>query len=65
MITHSESVITHLCIGLITLGDKDMNKSLEEIVIEIQDFLAPTLDPFEQMLYHYLFRHTILKQVDT
>jgi hypothetical protein len=33
-------------------------RPLEEIIVEIQDFLAPTLDPFEQMLYHYLFRHT-------
>lgn len=32
-----------------------------QIIIEIQDHLAPRLDSYEQMLYHYLFRHTHLE----
>ena len=42
----------------------DMNidgKQLRIILIEIQDHLAPLLDTYEQMLYHYLFRHTHLE----
>ena len=32
-----------------------------QLLIEIQDHLAPRLDSYEQMLYHYLFRHTHLE----
>ena len=34
---------------------------LEQPLCEIQDHLAPELDGMEQMLYHYLFRHTHLE----
>ncbi len=33
---------------------------IEKILIEIQDFLVPRLDTYEQAVYHYIFRHTIL-----
>jgi hypothetical protein len=36
---------------------------MEEIVknlIEIQDYLVPKLDTYEQAIYHYIFRHTYL-----
>jgi len=33
---------------------------LQQTLIDIQDHLAPHLDGWEQMLYHYLFRHTCL-----
>jgi hypothetical protein len=32
-----------------------------QLMIETQDYLAPQLDSYEQMLYHYLFRHTHLE----
>lgn len=38
---------------------------LQQTLCEIQDHLAPELDGIEQMLYHYLFRHTHLKGRDT
>ncbi len=34
---------------------------LEQILIEIQDFLVPELDTYEQAVYQYIFRHTFLK----
>ncbi len=34
----------------------DIRKAVEQV----QDFLAPRLDCYEQMIYHYLFRHTRL-----
>ena len=37
--------------------------SMDEIareLIEIQDYLVPQLDTYEQAIYHYLFRHTYL-----
>ena len=33
---------------------------LENILIHIQDHLVPTLDSYEQAIYHYIFRHTYL-----
>jgi hypothetical protein len=33
---------------------------LENILIQIQDHLVPTLDSYEQAIYHYVFRHTYL-----
>lgn len=33
-------------------------RDIREMLIEVQDFLAPKLDSYEQMLYHYLLRHT-------
>ncbi len=33
---------------------------LRKVVEQVQDFLAPRLDCYEQMIYHYLFRHTRL-----
>jgi hypothetical protein len=38
---------------------------LKQVVSEIQDYLAPQLDGWEQMLYHYLFRHTHLEGRET
>ncbi|WP_284154070.1 HNH endonuclease [Desulfofustis limnaeus] len=39
-----------------------MNDSItRQLLIEMQDFLAPKLDSYEQMLYHYLFRHSHLE----
>jgi len=35
-------------------------KDLQKIFIEIQDSLIPTLDTYEQAIYHYIFRHTYL-----
>ena len=36
-------------------------QTLRALIIEIQDYLAPRLDTYEQMLYHYLFRHSHLE----
>jgi hypothetical protein len=33
---------------------------IRKMVEQVQDFLAPRLDCYEQMIYHYLFRHTRL-----
>ena len=33
---------------------------LQNLLIEIQDFLVPKLDTYEQAIYRYIFRHTIL-----
>lgn len=33
---------------------------LEKTLIEIQDFLIPILDTYEQAIYRYIFRHTYL-----
>ncbi len=33
---------------------------LEDILIQIQDYLVPKLDSYEQAIYHYVFRHTYL-----
>lgn len=33
---------------------------LEQILLEIQDYLVPTLDTYEQAIYRYIFRHTYL-----
>lgn len=33
---------------------------LEEILAQIQDYLVPKLDGYEQAVYHYIFRHTYL-----
>ena len=34
--------------------------TLEEMLIQIQDYLVPVLDSYEQAIYHYIFRHTYL-----
>jgi hypothetical protein len=34
---------------------------MKALFAEIQDYLAPRLDSYEQMLYHYLFRHSRLE----
>ncbi|OGO38963.1 MAG: hypothetical protein A2W35_11865 [Chloroflexi bacterium RBG_16_57_11] len=39
---------------------EDTEVVLRQTLIEIQDLLAPILDSYEQMLYHYLFRRTYL-----
>jgi hypothetical protein len=39
--------------------------NLKQVICEIQDYLAPQLDGWEQMLYHYLFRHTHMEGRDT
>ena len=33
---------------------------LEQVLKDIQDYLAPRLDTYEQAIYLYLFRHTRL-----
>jgi len=38
----------------------DTDSNLKSILEQIQDHLCPLLDAYEQMLYHYLFRHTYL-----
>lgn len=38
----------------------DTNSDLRSVLAQIQDHLCPLLDASEQMLYHYLFRHTHL-----
>ncbi len=38
---------------------------LSQTLRDIQDYLAPELDGWEQMIYHYVFRHTILEGIDT
>ncbi len=38
---------------------------LSQTLRDIQDYLAPKLDGWEQMIYHYVFRHTILEGMDT
>jgi hypothetical protein len=38
-----------------------MMADLRKICCEVQDYLAPQLDGWEQMLYHYVFRHTFLE----
>ena len=40
-------------------------ENLRQVICEIQDYLAPQLDGWEQMLYHYLFRHTYMEGGDT
>lgn len=34
--------------------------SLVQTLIDIQDYLVPTLDTYEQALYHYVLRYTLL-----
>jgi len=38
----------------------DNPEKIRKIIIQMQDYLMPTLDSYEQMLFHYLFRHTYL-----
>lgn len=38
---------------------------IRQILIEIQDYLVPNLDSYEQMIYHYLFRNTYLEGKST
>ncbi len=33
---------------------------IRKVLQQVQDFLVPRLDCYEQMIYHYLFRHTRL-----
>jgi 5-methylcytosine-specific restriction endonuclease McrA len=40
---------------------KEQSTPTKTVIAEIQDFLAPLLDSYEQMLYHYLFRHSRLE----
>ncbi len=35
-------------------------KDLKHILTDIQDYLVPKLDTYEQAIYHYIFRHTYL-----
>lgn len=39
---------------------EDQMNVFKEILIQIQDHLVPTLDSYEQAIYHYVFRHTYL-----
>jgi len=34
---------------------------IRQVIEQVQDFLVPRLDCYEQMIYHYLFRHTRLE----
>jgi len=36
-------------------------EELKKILAEIQDYLVPILDTYEQAIYHYIFRHTYLE----
>lgn len=40
-------------------------EDLKNVLIEIQDHLIPILDTYEQAIYHYIFRHTYLIQLET
>jgi hypothetical protein len=33
--------------------------NLEQVLKDIQDYLAPRLDTYEQAIYLYVFRHTL------
>ena len=35
-------------------------QNINDALIDIQDFLVPILDTYEQAIYHYIFRHTFL-----
>lgn len=35
-------------------------EDLKKVLVEIQDYLVPILDTYEQAIYHYIFRHTYL-----
>lgn len=35
-------------------------EDLKKVLAEIQDYLVPILDTYEQAIYHYIFRHTYL-----
>jgi hypothetical protein len=38
--------------------------TIVNIIKQIQDYLCPKLDPYEQMLYHYFFRHSHMEGSD-
>ena len=38
---------------------------LKNVIIEIQDYLVPILDSYEQAIYYYIFRHTYLIGVNS
>ena len=40
------------------------DEDLAQLLIDIQDRLVPVLDTYEQAIYHYIFRNTILKGQD-
>ena len=40
-------------------------EELKKVLIEIQDYLVPILDTYEQAIYYYLFRRTYLIGADT
>lgn len=40
------------------------SEELIEILQDIQDYLVPLLDTYEQAMYQYIFRHTILEGKD-
>lgn len=40
-------------------------EDLKNVLIEIQDHLVPILDTYEQAIYHYIFRHTYLINLET
>lgn len=47
------------------MSDNSSNLSYQDedfaqLLIDIQDRLVPVLDTYEQAIYHYIFRHTIL-----
>jgi hypothetical protein len=39
-------------------------EDLKKVIIEIQDYLVPILDTYEQAIYHYIFRHTYLIELE-
>lgn len=40
-------------------------EELKKVLTEIQDYLVPILDTYEQPIYHYIFRHTYLIELET
>ena len=40
-------------------------EDLKKVLMEIQDHLIPILDTYEQAIYHYIFRHTYLIELET
>ena len=40
-------------------------EDLKKVLTEIQDYLVPILDVYEQAIYHYIFRYTYLIDLET
>lgn len=40
-------------------------QDIKDVIIDIQDHLVPILDTYEQAIYHYILRHTLLMGEDS